>query len=222
MNKLGRNSLRLAISLVAALVLCFAMSIVVFAAEDNGSNTQMQVNDNNVNVRPDAGTNGDPVGKAKSGQVVNVLGQKNDSDGKTWYQISYHDDSTGKDINGYIRSDFLSPYQAPAAADPQPAGDDNPDEVGGDSEAPTEGQNEIVGDGSFTPMEGEGEPSAIPENFRNVFVRINGVEITAWTNDRYYIFYAESPSGGADWYVYDFNESLYVRYEPSFMDGQLL
>lgn len=112
MKKLGKNSLRLFVSLAAAMILFFAMSITVFATDGEGS--QMQVNDNNVNVRPDAGTGGDPVGKANSGQVVTILGSKNDSDGKTWYQVSYHDDSTGKDVTGYIRNDFLSPYTPPA------------------------------------------------------------------------------------------------------------
>ena len=116
MKKLGRNSFRLIMSLVAALVLCFAMSIIALATDGEGS--QMQVNDNNVNVRPDAGTTGDPVGKANSGQVVTILGQKNDSDGNLWYQVSFHDDSTGKDVTGYIIGKYLSPYSAPVDETP--------------------------------------------------------------------------------------------------------
>jgi len=71
-------------------------------------------------------------------------------------------------------------------------------------------------------VEDKPEEDFFPGGFREVSVLIDGTEYEAWFNDRYYIFYAESPSGGADWYVYDFNESLYVRYDPSFMNGQLL
>lgn len=76
-----------------------------------------------------------------------------------------------------------------------------------------------VADGSFIPMDSLGEPEVLPRDFREVYVRIDGTELKAWMNDEYYIFYAESPLGFQDWYIYDAEEKLFIRYEPSFMAG---
>ncbi|MBP9996970.1 MAG: SH3 domain-containing protein [Lachnospiraceae bacterium] len=54
-----------------------------------------------VTVRKGASTKTDKVGTAEGGIEVSVSGEATDSDGKTWYQVSFGD------VNGFIRSDFL-------------------------------------------------------------------------------------------------------------------
>ena len=56
---------------------------------------------NGVNVRSGAGTSYGIVTAIVNGAKVDVTGQKKDSDGFTWYQISY------KGKNGYVRSDLI-------------------------------------------------------------------------------------------------------------------
>lgn len=58
-----------------------------------------------VNVRASADTSASKQGGATIDTIVNVTGEVMDSDGATWYQVSF--DSDGTTVNGYIRSDFL-------------------------------------------------------------------------------------------------------------------
>lgn len=58
-----------------------------------------------VNVRADASTSAKKVTTAKNGTAVIVTGQANGVDGKVWYQINYT--AEDKEINGFIRSDYL-------------------------------------------------------------------------------------------------------------------
>ncbi len=61
----------------------------------------------NVNVRAGASTNHSIVANAKANTVVIVIGYATgSSDGKQWYQVTYNDN--GKEINGYIRGDFIN------------------------------------------------------------------------------------------------------------------
>lgn len=63
------------------------------------------VTSNDVRVRADASTSSGVVTTAANGTAVTVTGQKNGSDGKTWYQVTFI--SNGKDVTGFIRSDFV-------------------------------------------------------------------------------------------------------------------
>ncbi len=64
-----------------------------------------KVTGSSVRVRETPSTSGKVKGNAKSDTEVTVSGETKDSDGKTWYQVSFNDgDST---ITGFIRSDFL-------------------------------------------------------------------------------------------------------------------
>lgn len=58
-----------------------------------------------VTVRSGASTSTSKAGSAKNGQEVNISGESVDSDGYTWYQVSFEDG--GKTVSGYIRNDFL-------------------------------------------------------------------------------------------------------------------
>jgi len=76
-------------------------------------------------------------------------------------------------------------------------------------------------DWTLEPMDVDDEPEALPNGFRQVYVRLNGIEVMAWTNDeyRYYIFCAVSPHGTQEWYIFDHEERYFVEYEPAFMAG---
>ncbi len=58
----------------------------------------------NVNVRVDAGTNFDSLGKVNIGVIFDYLGEKKGTDNMIWYNISGI--IGGKQQSGYIRSDY--------------------------------------------------------------------------------------------------------------------
>lgn len=75
-----------------------------------------------------------------------------------------------------------------------------------------------VSGGSIAPMEppldSSGNPMkpVLPDGFKDVKIRINGTEVTAWTNNTFYIFFATSPEGNTGWYLYDTAEGRWIRY----------
>ena len=69
------------------------------------------------------------------------------------------------------------------------------------------------------PLETNKTPEAIPSTFRAVYIKTNGKELPAWTDDSYYIFYAEIPSGEETWILYEGDSGAYIRYDSSFMSG---
>ncbi len=62
--------------------------------------------DKNVNVRSSASTSSDVVEKVKGGTAITVTGQATGADSKVWYQVSFN--WNGKDITGFIRSDYVT------------------------------------------------------------------------------------------------------------------
>ena len=71
----------------------------------------------------------------------------------------------------------------------------------------------------FIPMETRGTPGAIPSGFRFVYVKMNGKEVPAWTDDYYYIIYGQLPSGDEAWVIFDSAFWSYITYDPRFMSG---
>ncbi len=59
-----------------------------------------------VRVRQDASTSSTIVSSAASGTTLTVNGTKTGSDGRDWYYVEYTSD--GKNIKGFIRSDFIT------------------------------------------------------------------------------------------------------------------
>ena len=70
-----------------------------------------------------------------------------------------------------------------------------------------------------TPINNHEEPEAIPNTFRIVQVSINGIEVLAWTNDYYYIFYGEISTGEETWILFELDTGSFIKYDPSFMSG---
>lgn len=65
-----------------------------------------KITGNTVRVRSDAGTDGSIVANVVKDSVVTVTGQAKDSQNKTWYRVSFSND-TGE-VTGFIREDFLT------------------------------------------------------------------------------------------------------------------
>ncbi|MDO4333859.1 MAG: SH3 domain-containing protein [Eubacteriales bacterium] len=94
-----------------------------------GSVTSVTVTKDNVNVRGDASTSASAVGKASSGMELTVSGEKQDSEGKTWYAVTL--ENNGSSVNGYIREDMVEVHVTETApAEEEPASEEQPsDEV---------------------------------------------------------------------------------------------
>lgn len=90
-----------------------------------------------VNVRSNPSTSASVAGKAKEGMEVTVSGEAADSEGKTWYQVSFSAD--GKNVEGFIRSDFLEVTAMAEEESVQEAVEEEPAEV---EEADTSGNKE--------------------------------------------------------------------------------
>lgn len=88
---------------------------VEFVQVEESTVTGAKVTAGSVNVRSNPSTGASVAGKAKEGMEVTVTGEAADADGKTWYQVSFSAD--GKDVEGFIRSDFL---EVTANAEPEP------------------------------------------------------------------------------------------------------
>ena len=88
---------------------------VEFVQVEESTVTGAKVTAGSVNVRSNPSTGASVAGKAKEGMEVTVTGEAADADGKTWYQVSFNAD--GKDVEGFIRSDFL---EVTANAEPEP------------------------------------------------------------------------------------------------------
>ncbi len=54
-----------------------------------------------------------------------------------------------------------------------------------------------------------------PAGFYATSIRVGDCEVPAWTNDIFYIFYANSPSGNVGWFLYDSYEARWIRYKES-------
>ena len=88
---------------------------VDFVQVSDSTVTGAKVTGGSVNVRSNPSTSASVAGKAKEGMEVTVSGEAADADGKTWYQVSFSAD--GKNVEGFIRSDFL---EVTATAEPEP------------------------------------------------------------------------------------------------------
>lgn len=90
--------------------------------------TGATVTRDNVNVRDDASTSASAVGKASTGTELTVSGEKQDSEGKTWYAVTF--ESNGSTVSGYIREDMVEVHVTEAAsAEVEPVVEDQPAEV---------------------------------------------------------------------------------------------
>lgn len=76
-------------------------TVVTPMDEQNG-----HTNTNNVKVRQQASTTSAEIDRLNQDVVFTISGTAEDSNGKTWYQVTYIDNGTG--ITGFIRSDLVT------------------------------------------------------------------------------------------------------------------
>ena len=79
---------------------------------------KVEPTDVDVNVRADAGTGFESLGKVSKGEVFDYLGEKTGTDNMIWYNISGI--IGGKQQSGYIRSDYAK-YKEETTETPPPA-----------------------------------------------------------------------------------------------------
>lgn len=79
---------------------------VVNSGGDKTNGSIIYVAGDLVNLRSDAGTEYTQVGQVKQGDVLTILGQKNDSAGKVWYEIQIEDG-----LKAWIASWLTSPVK---------------------------------------------------------------------------------------------------------------
>ena len=179
----------------------------------------------NVRIRKGASTEHGVVATANRGMVVTVTGEANGSDGKKWYQISftYND----KEITGFIRSDLVTFDNVPA--------DTAVSEITGTEEAPEAIQTEEQIQNTDTEQEQttssnnsqniilmnvEEVPYIMP-GFTAVNLKWNEQDINAYSNGKFYIFYAQQQNGEEGWYVFDSEKGVYQRYVYTTADAQI-
>lgn len=91
-------------------------------------NVSATVTGSTVNVRKDANGIASIVSKVQKGMVVTITGQKQDAEGKTWYQVFFT--ANGTEVTGFIRSDYLQPDGEVLPVQEQPADTQTPEEEG--------------------------------------------------------------------------------------------
>lgn len=102
-RQMRRNFGRIGIAALTAAALLFSplSSICNPAVSAAAANRSAVIRGTLINVRTGAGTETGKVASLSGGTAVTVTGERNGSDGKLWYSISF---SGG---NGYVRSDFV-------------------------------------------------------------------------------------------------------------------
>ena len=215
-KKNARLGIRYGLALMMAVVLFITMQMFAHATAEGGTAT-VKAGKTDVKVRASA-VNGSEVAKVNGGDTFTIVSSTEGSDGYTWYEIT--GEVNGSSINGYIRSDFVDVTEAAPADGGDAAPAEGGEGDGGDA-APAESGSDTtttVVSGSISPMDpqlgedGNPQTPQLPDGFHDVKIRINGREVSAWTNDTYYIFYASSPEGNTGWYLYDSQEGRWIRY----------
>ncbi len=107
--KLRNISIRkaLPIVLLSALFVCaFLFTVFISAEYSPKSGTVTNLGGLSLNIRADAGTNYDVIGKLYEGDSVYIVGEKTGStDGMVWYKI---EGSFNGYNEGYVRSDYIT------------------------------------------------------------------------------------------------------------------
>ena len=203
----------------AALFLIFVTGIAANATAAAGDRVVVDMTpDKCANVRSSADTNSNIVVKAYGGTVFEVVAVTQGTDSRTWYQIRGEVD--GATVEGFIRSDLVAVQEQ--EAETEPVAEEPTETVTEETPAATD-TSSSSGVGGFTPMESPtAEPDYLPEGFREVTMRSNDTEVTAWTNDEYVIFYGSSSTGNIGWYIYDVQEGKCIRYSGIFVNGGTL
>lgn len=187
-------------------------------------------------VRKNASTSSDVVASVSKGTVLTVTGKATGDDGKEWYQISFT--YNNQSYTGFIRSDLVTfgelEEEEPAVTEVEGTTASDTDEtateegqaaVDGEASEGTVSSDAVAEEGTTETTEQQSQTSAsdmtiltteetppLPAGFTEVAVTLNDQAVRAWKNGDFYIFYAQSASGGEGFYMYDSAEVTYQRY----------
>lgn len=95
-NMMCKRIITKALAICCASVMFCGMSIVAFA------DTQATVAVDSANIRSEASTSADAVGKVTKGATVTITEETTDTSGTSWYKI------TSGNTTGYVRSDLVT------------------------------------------------------------------------------------------------------------------
>lgn len=223
MEKGQRTARRISrwISVLCAFVLAMAMGITVWATAEPGTTIYIEEGRDSVNIRSQASTNSDPVGKLSGGAALTVVSVVS-ADGYNWYQVECV--INGETKTGYIREDLVEIPESSEPTDvetPDEGGESAPEEPAAPEEGGTSDPN--TGSavfGSLTPIDSGTEPSSLPAEFRPLVINSGSGQVPAWADNsnEYYLFYAADASGAEGWYLYDTKTHESIRYK-DFMAG---
>ncbi len=209
------------IAILFAFILAMAMGITVWATAEPGTTVYIVDGKQGVNIRSQASTDSEPVGKLNGGAALTVISVVS-SGGSNWYQVECV--INGETKTGYIREDLVEIPESGAPAEPEdPVGEGGEAAPEGGTPAPEGGTGAASGTKLFDTlqfMNSGTEPGALPSGFYQLTLELNGVQFPAWSDEdrQYFIFYAATPTGETDWYMIDNVNKECVRYR-DFMAG---
>ncbi len=211
------------IAILCAFILAMAMGITVWATAEPGTTIYIVDGKQGVNIRSQASTDSEPVGKLDGGAALTVISVVS-AGGNNWYQVECV--INGETKTGYIREDLVKIPEngAPAEAE-DPVGEGEGGETAPDGGMPApEGGGGLSSDskllGELQFINSGTEPEVLPAGFLPLNIESNGEQIPAWADEdqEFFIFYAAKPTGETDWYMLDKANGECVRFR-DFMVG---
>lgn len=211
------------IAIICAFIMAMAMGITVWATAEPGTTIYIVDGKQGVNIRSQASTDSEPVGKLNGGAALTVISVVS-AGGHNWYQVECV--INGETKTGYIRDDLVEIPEngAPAEGeDPVGEGEGGENVPEGGTPAPEGGVGVSSGSkliDTLQFMDSGTEPESLPEGFHSLTLELNGVQFPAWSDEdrQYFIFYAATLAGDKDWYMIDNVNRECVRYR-DFMGG---
>ncbi|MCI8599847.1 MAG: SH3 domain-containing protein [Lachnospiraceae bacterium] len=170
-----------------------AASFMFFMSGITGLAAQVgTVQSDNVNVRSEANASSDSVCKLPANTTVDVIDQAEDSDGQTWYNVSFIYEEA--ETSGWIRADMLTVSEV---------------EDGQEAEG--------SGSGEYSIQEPE-EAYAGSGSLTQTSIMVGDGNITAWQVDssltggqELYLVYASKSDGSTGWFYYDPQDNTFQR-----------
>lgn len=205
------------ISVICAFALAMAMGITAWATAEPGTTIYIVDGKEGVNIRSQASTNSEAVGKLNGGAALTVISVVS-ADGNNWYQVECV--INGETKTGYIREDLVRIPESggePADAEtPEGGGEGVPEDAASAPEETMPSNSAAILD--LLAMDSGTEPGSLPAGFRSVTMELNGIELPAWADEanQYYIFYATAQDGTTGWFLIDNGTGKYIRYNDIF------
>lgn len=205
------------ISVICVFAMAMAMGITVWATAEPGTTIYIVDGKQGVNIRSQASTDSEPVGKLDGGAALTVISVVS-AGGNNWYQVECV--INGETKTGYIREDLVEvPESGGEPADvetPEGGGEGVPEDAPPAPEETMPANSATILD--LIVMDSGTVPESLPAGFRSATMELNDIVLPAWTDDanQYYIFYATAQDGTTGWFLIDSALGKYIRYNNMF------